>query len=323
MNLNNIFSSLKMSRSITHTDTNVRVREAEIKSVSLDFSSPLERNTNNNIGEDIHWNMELKRLEEKLFMWKEVRRNTITKLREIADLVDSIGYKTRVAQVLGAGGGILASGLTMVGGALSILTLDVDDSMPILVAGAGIGLASGLTGGAATITNKILNSRHMSRVDVAIEVDSSATDELAREIRVAQDLLKVAKEAGTVLKVSSTVAYSTKGFIDIIRGVDPGQTLLRGVEHLGVFIGSNVNQEVGNLLIQASGSILAGTVTTVFGGLTMIWDIFQLKNIIHQLALGGEEGSHQIRSIASQLEEGLRQFFLKNENDLVWFNLHR
>ena len=62
---------------------------------------------------------ELRRLEEKLFMWKEVRMNTIMQLRSIADYMDSVGHQTSMAQVVGAGGGVLASGLTVVGGVSS------------------------------------------------------------------------------------------------------------------------------------------------------------------------------------------------------------
>ena len=36
--------------------------------------------------------------------------------------------------------------------------------------GASLGLASGITGGAAAITKKVLNSQQMKKVEVAIEV---------------------------------------------------------------------------------------------------------------------------------------------------------
>ena len=73
--------------------------------------------------------------------------------------------------------------------------------------------------------------------------------------------------------------------------------------------------------MQASSSVLAGTVTSMFGGMTMVWDMYQLRSGIQKLAQGREEGAKQIRNIANQLEEGLKQFFLKNQNDLDWFNL--
>ena len=77
-----------------------------------------------------------------------------------------------------------------------------------------------------------------------------------------------------------------------------------------------MNKEMGRMMVQASSSVLAGTVTSMFGGMTMVWDMYQLRSGIQKLAQGGEEGARQIRNIANQLEEGLQQFFLKNQNDL-------
>jgi len=261
---------------------------------------------------------ELRRLEEKLFMWKEVRKSTISDLRSIADYIESLGYQTNIAKVMGASGGVLASGLTMVGGVMTFVTAGT--ALPFLVAGAGLGLASGLTGSVATFRNKILCSRQMEKVDIAIEVDTNATNELALEMENARNIVKVAKAAGVVFTVGG-IASSTKSLLDIVRGVDPGQTILSSLKSMGLIVGDNVNKELGTMLVQASSSVLAGTVTTVFGGITMMWDIWQLRSGISKLAQGGEEGVIEIRSIANQLEEGLKQFFLKNQNDLCWFNI--
>ena len=75
--------------------------------------------------------------------------------------------------------------------------------------GASLGLASGITGGAAAITKKVLNSQQMKRVEVAIEVhfyffrsffmittnkvDSAATKELATEVEAVRNDNRVQK----------------------------------------------------------------------------------------------------------------------------------
>jgi len=261
---------------------------------------------------------ELRRLEEKLFMWKEVRMNTIMQLRSIADYMDSVGHQASMAQVMGASGGVLASGLTVVGGVMTVLTAGA--AVPVLVAGAGLGLASGLTGGAAAITRKILSSRQIALVEVAIEVDTAATSELTMEMDSAKNMVKVVRAAGVVFSVGG-LASSTKGFLDMVRGVDPGQTILASMGTMGSLLGENVNKEMGRMLVQASSSVLAGTVTSMFGGVTMLWDMYQLRSGVQRLAQGGEEGAMQIRDIANQLEEGLKQFFVKNQNDIDWFNI--
>ena len=78
--------------------------------------------------------------------------------------------------------GVLAGGLTLTGGVLTVLTAGA--ALPVLAAGAGLGLASGLTGASAALSKKILSSKQMSRVRLAIEVDSAATKQLETEGRI-------------------------------------------------------------------------------------------------------------------------------------------
>ena len=152
---------------------------------------------------------ELRHLEEKLHLWREVRQNTILRLREIADYIDNVAKQTGVAKVVGSGGGVLAGGLTVVGGVLTLLTAGA--ALPVLVAGAGLGLASGITGGAAAITKKIMSSKQMSKVKVAIEVDSAATSELVSELETVKKDDRVTKVAGLAFTVGgNTIKESTK-----------------------------------------------------------------------------------------------------------------
>ena len=48
----------------------------------------------------------------------------------------------------------MGGGLTLVGGLLTIMSAGA--ALPVLLVGTGIGLASGVTGGAAAITEKII-----------------------------------------------------------------------------------------------------------------------------------------------------------------------
>jgi hypothetical protein len=63
-------------------------------------------------------------------------------------------FRTGIAKVLGSGGGALGGGLTLIGGVLTIMSAGA--ALPVLLVGTGIGLASGVTGGAAAITEKII-----------------------------------------------------------------------------------------------------------------------------------------------------------------------
>ena len=248
---------------------------------------------------------ELKLLEEKLHLWREVRLKTIAELRDIADYIDKVAKQTGIAKVVGSGGGVLAGGLTLAGGVMTVLTAGA--ALPVLAAGAGLGLASGLTGASAALSKKILSSKQMTKVQLAIEVDSEATKELLFEVETVKEDTRVRKVASVVFTVGS-LASSTKGLMDIVRGATPGNTILAGLESIGQIFGENINKEIVKLLARTSGQVLSGTVTSVFGGVTMLWDMYQLKTGVTQIVEGGEEAAEQIRDIATQLEQGLREF---------------
>jgi len=246
--------------------------------------------------------MEIRHLEEKLHLWREVRMRTIERLREIADYIDNIGKKTGMARVLGSSGGILAGSLTIAGGVMTVMTAGA--AAPVLFAGAGIGLASGITGGAATLTNKILSSKQMKEVEIALEVDAAATSELNVEVdRVKEDsrLLKVTSVALTV----GGLASSTKGFLDLVRGSAPGSTITTGLEVVGQIFGEDVNKEITKILLSSGSRVISGAVTSVFGGVTLLWDVYQLRGGVKDLAAGGQEGARQLRDISEQLEAAL------------------
>ena len=60
-------------------------------------------------------------------------------------------------------------------------------AVPVLAAGAGLGLASGLTGASAAISNKIITSRQMARANTAIEVDSAATKDMESRVETVKN----------------------------------------------------------------------------------------------------------------------------------------
>jgi len=247
---------------------------------------------------------ELRHLEERLHLWREVRRRTIERLREIADYMNHLDRKTGIVKLVGSGGGALAGGLTIAGGVMTVLSAGA--AMPIMLAGAGLGLASGVTGGAAAITNKVLSSQQMTEVETAMEVDSAATCELEQEVDKIRNDTRLS--ATSVMMTVGGLASSTKSVVDVVKGAAPGQTILAGLEVVGSVLGEDVNKQIAKLLLHTSGRVISGTVTSMFGGVTLLWDVYQLKKGVRELAAGGQEGEMEIRSIADQLEDSLNKF---------------
>ena len=248
-------------------------------------------------------------------MCQEVRLETIRALRQAAVEVDRQGRQASLVECAGAGGGALASSLTIVGGVLSVAT---GAGLLPLMAGAGLGLLSGLAGGSAAVSRRLAISRQLALVDTALQVDASATADLAAEVRSSGRGVRGA--AGAVVALGG-LAASARGLLDLAWGIQPGAAVLSGLQAVGGAVGQGVSPELGQLLVRASSGLLAGTVTSVCGGATLVWDLWQLRTGVRQLAAGGEEGARQIEDIAQQLEEGLEKFFQENQSDLKWFNI--
>jgi hypothetical protein len=60
-----------------------------------------------------------------------VRGITISRLRQIADYMESLGRRTGIARIVGSGGGVVAGSLTVAGGVLTLLTAGA--AAPVLV----------------------------------------------------------------------------------------------------------------------------------------------------------------------------------------------
>ena len=79
------------------------------------------------------------------------------------------------------------------------------------------------------------------------------------------------------------------------------------LETMGGMLGETANRTIMKVVARTSGQVLSGSVTLVFGGVTMLWDMYNLKSGIKQLADGSEEGAKMIREIADQLEVALSE----------------
>ena len=261
-------------------------------------------------------------LEEKYKTWRENRINTISELRDIADYIDKVTKNVGIAkvkiseecgkiilteplmsQVVGSSGGFSAGVLTLAGGVLTLTTAGA--ALPVLAAGVGLGVASGLTGGGATLSKHIIKSRQMSKCQRAIEDDSKSTEDLAREVKSVRNNLKTRIKldvGGLSVKVGNLV-HSSQGLVQLSRGAAPGQSFVVGAGTLASVFGKNFSDDVAKLLAGTGGRVIAGSVTVGVAGLTMAWDLYSLTTGIIKLVRGeGSQASRQIRSIANQLE---------------------
>eukprot|EP00095_Tigriopus_kingsejongensis_P005247 maker-scaffold353_size198981-snap-gene-0.30 protein:Tk05247 transcript:maker-scaffold353_size198981-snap-gene-0.30-mRNA-1 annotation:"glutamate receptor delta-2-like" len=243
--------------------------------------------------------IELVELKSQFHDWADTRRLTIDKLREIADYVDRICKRTGFTKIACSGSGAVAGGLTILGGALTIASAGA--ALPIMLAGTGIGLASGITGGAAAVTEKIIKSKQMKEAGAAIEADKEATEHLETSIVTLQKNKYAKQIAQDVAKTGANGAYSSYQIMALV-GVGGGLGRISGEAAAKIF-GEDVGKEISKMIIHTSGRVISGSVTVVLGGVSMVYDIYKLNGELAQIAKLGSEGASEFRTMANQLEE--------------------
>ena len=80
----------------------------------------------------------------------------------------------------------------MIGGILAIATAGA--ALPVLIAGFSVGLASGIEGVAAAVTEKVMKSNQLKQAQKSIDADKEATCHLEEDITKLRSDRKVVKK---------------------------------------------------------------------------------------------------------------------------------
>jgi len=193
----------------------------------------------------------------------------------------------------------------LVGGALTIATGGIA-AIPVLIAGTSIGLAAGVTGGSAAISEKIVKSRQMKAAKTALEADEKATHDVQEKLQdLAQNKNFVKKITADFIKTGGSITSSSIKLGNLLMSSGSG-LLTKGLETTAQLFGDDIGREVSKLIVAASGRVVSGSVTIVLGGFTMAYDIYKLSSQIETLATKSTESSaEELRQIAQKLEEAV------------------
>lgn len=134
---------------------------------------------------------DIKKLEEDFQNWVQLRKSTIEQLRTIADYVEKVFRRSGRTKIASTGASVMAGGVTIAGGIMTIATAGA--AFPVLVAGASMALASGVAGGTAAISEKVIKSKEMKKAQKAVAVDMDQAKDLEQALREARENI-VAKE---------------------------------------------------------------------------------------------------------------------------------
>ena len=73
-------------------------------------------------------------LDTNIIEWISIREETIQKLREISDYIDSVAKKSTIAKAIGSSSGAIAGSLGLIGGSLTLASAGLA-AVPILFIG--------------------------------------------------------------------------------------------------------------------------------------------------------------------------------------------
>ena len=196
------------------------------------------------LSEDKGIRNQILKIEKDFEHWTKLRRDTISKLREVAEYIDSVSLKSGIAKAIGSGSGALAGGLTAIGGILTVASAGA--SLPVLIAGTSIGVAAGLGGGAAAVTETIIKSRQLKQAQASIDADKEATCHLEEDIVKLRSNKKVVnKIAKDVLLSSGSAAYDSVQIFNLVAGkAGAASSLKAGIEATAQLFGEDVGKEV-------------------------------------------------------------------------------
>jgi hypothetical protein len=163
-----------------------------------------------------------------------------------------VSKKSSIAKAIGSGGGALGGGLTLIGGILTIATAGA--ALPVLIAGTSIGLASGIGGGAAAVTERIIKSRQMKQAQDSIDADKEATCHLEEDIIKLRSNKKVVnKIAKDVMFSGGSAAYDSVRIFNLVAGkAGAAGTLKAGIEATAQLLGEDIGKEVSITIIDSN-----------------------------------------------------------------------
>ena len=213
-----------------------------------------------------------------------------------------------LSQVVGSSGGLVAGVLSLTGGILTFFTAGA--AVPILATGLGLGVASGITGGGASLSKHIIKSQQMSKCNRATEADRVSTEELAEEFNIfltdirkilnAQITLDAGKIGYKITKTSLDLAQLSRG------ATAPGEAMIATLGNAARVFGKSFGDDVGKVLAKVGGRTLAGSMTVAVAGLTIALDLYSLTTEVTKLVKDeGSKAAKIFRVIADQLEEEL------------------
>lgn len=136
-----------------------------------DYAAKLERD---------EFEDDVRSLSASLYQLIAAREDTIKKLRASADYLDSIWFRCKITRSLGTSASVVGGSLTIAGGILTLTTAGL--AAPLLIAGIATSSVGAATNIGSSIIEKIINSKQITQMTGALNVDQELTLKIEEQI---------------------------------------------------------------------------------------------------------------------------------------------
>jgi hypothetical protein len=119
-------------------------------------------------------------LSASLYQLVTAREDTIRRLRESADYLDSIWYRCRMTRSVGTSASVVGGSLTIAGGILTLATAGA--AAPLLIAGIATSSVGAATNISSSVVERIISSRQIKDMTGALSVDRELTLKIESQI---------------------------------------------------------------------------------------------------------------------------------------------
>jgi len=123
---------------------------------------------------------DIRSLNASLYQLVTARTDTIRRLRESADYLDSIWYRCRMTRGVGTSASVIGGSLTIAGGILTLTTAGA--AAPLLIAGIATSSAGAATNIGTSVIERIINSKQIKNMTGALTVDRELTLKIESQI---------------------------------------------------------------------------------------------------------------------------------------------
>jgi len=144
------------------------------------------------------------------------RRETIVKLRQSADYLDSVWYGSKVAKGVGTSASVIGGGLTIAGGVLTLATAGA--AAPLLIAGIATSSVGAATNIGTSIAEKAISSKEVRNMSNALSIDRDLTLKMESQI---DDLRRFKDSAhlGSLLVMAEMMLGPTHIIVAILQSI--------------------------------------------------------------------------------------------------------